>query len=270
MADLLNLVQGFGDVTIQTKSAPFADATDAAKNVIMIPAFLSANFNTNTNKKTARYQKDGKVVTAKSSIASKESTASLTFENINNDHLAFFVNSQWVTSSNVVWPAVKTAVVPSGTPEITDLDITVANAADVFVYMDSDLGGTTSGALVPTGEAAPAAGEFTVDGATNKIVLNAAQIGASIRYKVPKVYTSGKTLLAENDVKSLGSISWEGEILLEDDKSLGMRVFDMSPSSFPSFEFGDGLVTVTLEFDCNTPSNKPDFFELIDLQSLVV
>lgn len=268
MAGSESLFQGVGDIFITSLNAPRENSAEAQTNVLMIPAMLSLDLAPSVTKKTARKLANRKVVTAASTIGEVETTATIVFESLDKDTWAFCMNSQWVTGTNLVWPAKKTITVLTGAPPThVDADITAANAADVLLFRQTDANDRGRGAMLQV-PSAPEPGEYSIDSGTGTITFNVAEIGATIDMKVPKLYASGKTLLA-TPTPSFGNIKWEGDGYFLDGTEMGIRVHDMSPDGIPQQTFNEGLLTMSVTFTCNTPAGKPEPYEYIDMDSLV-
>lgn len=271
MAGSESLFQGVGDILITSLNAPRTNSADAAANVLMIPAMLSLDLAPSVTKKTARKLANKKVVTAASAIGEVETVATIVFESLDKDTWAFCLNSQWSTTNNVVWPAKKSITVLTGAPPThVDADITAANAAGVLLFRQTDATGVYGRGPMLQVPSAPEPGEYSIVGATGTITFNVADIGSVIDMKIPITYASGKTLLATPNVKNFGSIKWEGEGFFADGQRMGIRVHDMSPDGIPQQTINESLLTMSLTFTCNTPAGKPEPYEYIDLDSLVV
>jgi hypothetical protein len=253
-------IAGGGDFVITT--------LNNSPNIIFTPQPISLELSTETSKIVARAMKNGRVVDVASALGSESTTATLTYEQVNKDHLSYFLNMKWEQSSSIPWPVTKTAKIPDTAPyEIADADITTENEAGVLVYLESDANNANEKSLIPATEA-PDSGEAQADGTSGKLIFNVAEAGGTITYKVPKTWTSGRTLGWEPTIRTFGAVEFIGVVYLASDQEIGVRIHQMTPDNKPTFGLSDGVPNIVQEFTCGVPSGRPAAMSFFDLDSL--
>jgi hypothetical protein len=180
-------------------------------------------------------------------------TLKLSTEIANWTMIGFSIGQLQRTLTSFAFPVAKRANVPaSGTPEITDTDITAASSAKTVVAI------TRKG---PWGEAgpltvvttAPTAGQVQVAGATGKLVFHSSAAGAPISYVIDKTEASVEGYGGPGTLAKIGEMEFFGEVYTNSAAGRDggtIWIPRIQRSTRPTFSFSGDKVTLENEFKC--------------------
>jgi hypothetical protein len=158
-------------------------------------------------------------------------------------------------------PEVRYATVPlTGTFEITDLDLGAALGVQAFVT-ESGLWGD-EGALTILATGAPATGQFRVDGASNKLIFNAAQAGATIAYRLIKTFTNLDAIGVEAAAQQLNRFSFSGLGFTDSGEFYKVIIPKMNRAKVASLNLGE-KTKFEIEFDLVVAAGKSSAYQMI-------
>lgn len=164
--------------------------------------------NAESKKVESKKQVGGQIVRAGSKILEKNYTLQFTVEAASYTVMQLAAGKK-SAKVDAVLPEVRYQTAPtSGATEIVDTDLGAALGVQVFVIESGTWGAEGPLTLLATGT--PAAGQFKVDAASNKIILNAAQAGAPIAYRIMKQYLQIDSIGVDELAKSLTRFSFSG------------------------------------------------------------
>jgi hypothetical protein len=221
---------------------------------------VAIKINNNSSEVVSYKMVDGLKVVAGAKQIQNENTATLSIEAGSWQALEIALGLESATTASLDLYELRFKEVPtSGAFEIIDPDIGTALGVQATVVENGTWG--KSGALTLLATGSPAAEQFKVDAANNKIIFNAAQAGATIAYPLIKNYTALRTIGKEAAAARLNSMGFEGLVYTEDvSQSYKIVVPKMIRTKSTSLDLGEKSV---LEIEYRmvvAPGQASDFF----------
>lgn len=211
-----------------------------------IPGFLLAEpvgfkINANSSEIVSYKMVCGQKVPAGAKKGLVERTCAMTIEAVNRAALELALGVRSAISASLDLVELRNKNVPaSGAFEIVDPDIGAALGVQAYVIEKGAWGESGSLTLLATGM--PAAGQFKVDSANNKIIFNAAQAGAPIAYTLIKNYTGLRTIGREQGAAKLNNIGLQGVLFTDSGTEFTKIVIPkMISTKSTNLDFGEKL-----------------------------
>jgi hypothetical protein len=221
---------------------------------------LEFNLAGNSSKVEAKAYRNGQMVRTGTKITEELYSLKLGIEAASWTAIQFAMGELASTTASIDLPEVRYGRVSSGgTYEILDPDIGAALGIWAFV---TDEGGTyDEGSLeLFVGAGSPAAGQFKVDAANDKLIFNAAQASAPIAYRLIKTYANLETIGVEQVATFLDKVSFSG-IVYSDTRKYKIRIPSMSRASIPNLTLGS-LTKLEVDYDLETVAGQKKPFQL--------
>jgi hypothetical protein len=158
-------------------------------------------------------------------------------------------------------PEVRYFTIPAiGAAEISDPDLGAALGVQAFVTESGSWGDEGVLGLLATGT--PAAGQFKVDGANNKIVFNAAQAGATIAYRLIKTFTNLDAIGVDRAAQVLTQFSFSGLGFTDSGEFYKVIIPKMNRAKVVSLALGE-KTKFEIEFDLAVAAGKTSEYQMI-------
>lgn len=247
------------------------DTQGFGENIILPGRLTNISLDISSDEKIAQAMIDGKLRDVYSAIGAQTVTATIEAQVADWWEMGFFVMDELPqVSSSLPWPVyTDSVVIPAGTPEIVDTNITTVNAAAIKVWRQADTDGR-NGKPFTVGTATPAIDTFYVNGAANKLVFNAGNIGDTIAYEVPITLTSAETLGRESSYSTYGNLEFYGRIYMGGmPQGIDLHIFSMQRTSVANLEVNDGVPTLSTTFKCTVPAGRRSPFEFLNRETIV-
>lgn len=246
-------------------------ATTLGQELLFPGNIASFTLTPNVTQQKAKALIGGKRQTVASQITEEEWVLRLTFEYLDWSTLQFVFDERASKATAITWGEVRVAKVPSAAPyEVTDADITAANAAKVTAYLSSKGSYGKPKFLKNTLAVAPAdATEVGVVGASGKLVFNAALAGAYVTYNVPVAKTVdsiGETATAAG----FGALQFSGVgYTTETAKPVGILVPNITRNSAPTLTVTGEKATFEVSFDATVLQGTRSPWRFYNFDSVV-
>ncbi|MGK7925524.1 MAG: hypothetical protein AB4290_09800 [Spirulina sp.] len=236
--------------------------TSLGREIFFPGLFSDFNFDVNNSPKKAKAWIDGKKRTVSSDSGDEEVELTVAFEYLDWKHLQYATQELAQTSNNVQIPIWKQGFVSSSN-DLVDADIaglTTEQEEGVFVYVNERGSWGEAGdlAVVTT---TPNAGEFQIDKLNSKLVFNAAEVGASITYVIPKPFTTSSIGREANYTKFGKQEFWGLGYGPEFPNGVYLHLPDVTVTQLASFKVDDGVPKWELKFECNVPRGGRSAYE---------
>jgi hypothetical protein len=203
------MLSGVGQLAIVTRSL---DSTSLGQNIFFPGQFFKFDYNIESQVKEAKAWVNGRQMTVSSAIGSETYTLALSFQYLDWSHLGFAYDEIPQQSSNVKLPITKSVILPTTGPfEITDTDISSANANTIKAYVSQRGSWGEAGYRTSISTGLPTPGQFIVDTTNKKITFNANDGGAPIQYIIEKTFASLPSIGYEASANGYGSLSFVGK-----------------------------------------------------------
>ena len=262
------MLYGIGDMYI--RSNDLGDSSPGDQRLIELNLL---DFTYESEAETRKSQKQVAGVRRDQSSATGAITDTLTFRinDIDWGQLQFALGGFAKTVSSIEVPLLKYGVVPgvADSYTITDTDIVAANADDVYVYVNTSGSWGQPVPLAPAAAAPPDPGEFFVDAASNTIIFNSAEEGASFSYTVMKTYSTGEQIGGAGAKTALGAFSFRGKIY-STKPSAGYYIDfpSVTLDGRPSLDFSADVPQLEITATPATPAGWDEPFRLINAATL--
>ena len=206
----------------------------------------------------------GRKVVAGAKEGMVERTAAIQIEAASRGALELALGVRSAITSSLDLVELRTKIVPKVAPfEITDADIGSSLGMQVSVVEKGSWGDAGNLTLLATG--APATGQFRPDSASNKLIFNAAQAGATVVYTLIKNYAGLRTLGKEQGAAQLNTIGFEGLINTENDAETSKVVIPkMIRTKSTSLDFGEKTV-LDIEYRMVVATGQTSDFYLVEM-----
>ncbi len=221
-----------------------------------------------SQKKEAKAWVGGRRKTVSSAVGDESYTLTLSFQYLDWNHLGFAYDELPQTSSNVVLPITKSAVIPSASAyEIEDDDIVSGNASSVKAYIPQRGSWGEAGHRERVGSA-PSAGQFQADGTNNKLIFNIADAGATVQYTVAKTYTTIDSIGYEATADDWGKLSFLGKGYgPEFPNGIIIYLPSITRASIVSMDTSQDVPEFSIEFTGNVPAGRRTPHQYFNLAS---
>lgn len=258
------MLAGVGELGIFTLD----QTTKTLGQEIFFPGqFFNFSYEGEAESKEAKAWVAGRRKTVSSAVGDETYTLTLSFQYLDWLHLGFAYDEIPKTSSNVTIPIIKSATIPTSTPyEIVDADITVENSTSIKAYIPQRGSWGEAGYRKRVG-AAPAAKEFQVDTANDKLVFHSSDAGAVVQYSILKTYSTIDSIGYESEADSFGKLSFLGKgygpefpngIIIYLPSITRSSIVSMTTDDVPEFE---------IQFSVNVPPGKRTPHQFFNLAS---
>lgn len=264
---------GAGNLFARTNNL---DATSIAQNLMLPLCIASFELEFEDQELQARCLEGGIRQLKAAAITESIALLRLTFEVVDFKSIAFAFDEKEQVSSGVVIEQLRngTVVDGGGVGEIVDTDINAVNEAlldGVLAYRTSRNAILAADYLFKTAVAPVDATEFQVDTVGNRLVFDAANIGAKVAYSIPRTYTSVESIGHEQDFNQFGSFGFVGEISsTESLNGLILYVPSIGRVSKPSFSVTGELSPLVIETRPVLASGERSTFKIFNLDGAVV
>lgn len=250
------MLSGVGELGIFT----IDQSTKTLGQEIFFPGlFFNFIYAGEAESKKAKAWIGGKRRNVASAVGEEAYTLTLSFQYLDWFHLGFAYDELPQRSTDIQLPITKTATVPTTAPyEITDNDISSANAANIKVYMPArGTWGEAGFRKQVTGATAVAAKQFKVDTTNKKISFHSSDAGATIQYVIITSYASMETIGYENTADAFGKLSFVGKGYGPEFPD-GIMIYlpNITRSTIPSMDTSQDVPEFSIEFDANVPPGK--------------
>lgn len=213
----------------------------------------------------AKCLEGGRIQTVASAISEEVYTFNTTSQFIDFNTISYSFDEQKQSYTNISCPELVTATVDAA-GEITDPNITAANADSILVYRNSrgSWGGREflTTAVTP---GSPTANEFEVDTVNNKIITNVANAGAIFTYQRYRTYATIDAI-GLGGGEQYGRLEFWG-VCYTTEGLMKLHIPQMGRISTPSITVNGSVTELNVEFRPEILPGRDRPFELYDISS---
>lgn len=243
------------------------------QNLILPGCIASFVLSFEDNKIEAKCLEGGKRELKAVAITETIATITFTFEIVNWNQLGFAYDEIPVTSTDVVIPELRRAVVDAGS--IVDADITAINEAltsdGIMAYRETESATVNANYLTKVVGAPSAIDEFEVDTGATSLNFTAGNNGATIAYAVPLEYTSIASIGVASAFDRFGDFGFYG-VVTSTESLQGWEIVipKIQRVSTPEFTVNGDLAELELEAQPVLATGKRSVVEFYNFDQAVL
>lgn len=214
---------------------------------------------------TAKKQVAGVTTTSGSANVENIYTAKIKVEALSWTALQFFFTTEAKTSTDIILPDVKTAVI-DGAGEITDTDIkVVVSPAFTSVGKVQVVNPAAETRYTAITSGSPTSSQFKVDAATNKLIFNVSEAGKTVKYRQLTQYETIEGIGFDQTAVKFKSISFSGICYGNEGAHSKILIPSMTLTKKAGISLSGQQSSLELEYRLNQTADTDLPFQLVKL-----
>lgn len=253
------MLTGAGEIFFTTNNL---DVSSLRGENLMFPGCIASfSLTPDENAVDAECLEGGVIQIADTAITRRTWTMALEFQYVDWTTIQLAYDELAQTLTSVDLPKRKVAIIDEN-GEVADTDITTGNEAGFLAYLSSPGQKATFLKVVTS---SPAVDEVQYNATSSKLILNVANAGKKITYRVNRTYTNVEAIGVADTYDKFGSLAFSGIVGFSNNAAqVGMQLIvpQLNRVSSPEVTVNGDLVSLSLEYRLATPTGSRAPFQL--------